>query len=72
MRCVICDVELSEGEISLDHELKSEPCTTCNDIIMETAYSDGFEPDTDNTKHEHSALLEPEIDSIVEEEISNE
>jgi hypothetical protein len=45
MRCYICDVELSEQEISLDKELKSNPCTSCMLIINETAYSDGFEPD---------------------------
>lgn len=38
MRCVCCDVELSEGEIALDRELKSVPCTTCQQIIYETAY----------------------------------
>lgn len=38
MRCYICDVELTEGEISLDREMKSNPCTTCNQIIYEAAY----------------------------------
>lgn len=61
MRCVCCDVELTEKEISLDRELKSNPCTTCQQIIYETAfsgkfkhgygedddYSDDFEPDED-------------------------
>lgn len=61
IRCFICDVELTEGEISLDKEMKSNPCTTCQQIIFETAfsgkfkksygedetedYSDDFEPD---------------------------
>lgn len=61
IRCYICDVELSEGEISLDKRLKSNPCTGCQTIIYETAfsgkfkksygeeetedYSDDFEPD---------------------------
>lgn len=61
MRCFICDVELSEGEISLDKDMKGEPCSTCQTIIYETAfsgkfkksygedatedYSDDFEPD---------------------------
>ena len=44
MRCYICDAELSENEIQLDEENKSEPCATCTSIIMDTAYSDGFEP----------------------------
>jgi hypothetical protein len=42
MRCYICDVELSEGEISLDRQLKSNPCTSCNQIIYETAFSGKF------------------------------
>lgn len=42
MRCVICDVELTEGEISLDRELKSNPCTTCQMVIYETAFSGKF------------------------------
>lgn len=68
MRCYICDVELSESEIQISEESKSkatglpasEPCTTCLDVIMATAYSDGFEPETDNTKHNHVSLLEIE------------
>lgn len=60
MRCRICDVELSENEIQLGEDGKSEPCTTCLDIIMAAAYSDGFEPDTDNTNHDHNSLLEIE------------
>jgi hypothetical protein len=44
MRCYICDVELSETEIQMDEEGKSEPCTTCQTIIMDTAYTNGFKP----------------------------
>lgn len=44
MRCYICNNELSESEIQLDEESKSEPCTTCLKIIMDTAYSNGFSP----------------------------
>jgi len=48
MRCYICDVELSESEIQLTEDEngleRSEPCTTCWNIILETAYSSGFEP----------------------------
>jgi hypothetical protein len=33
---------LTEGEISLDRQLKSNPCTTCNQIIYETAFSGKF------------------------------
>jgi hypothetical protein len=42
MRCYICDVELTEGEISLDKRMQSNPCTSCNQIIYETAFSGKF------------------------------
>jgi hypothetical protein len=42
MRCYICDVELTEGEISLDKNMQSNPCTSCNQIIYETAFSGKF------------------------------
>lgn len=64
MRCYICDVELSESEIQLDEELKSEPCTMCQNIIMDTAYSGGFTPGGQNCEAE---LLE----DIDEEGIEN-
>lgn len=51
MRCYICDNELSENEIQLDEALKSEPCTACTNVIMDTAYSGGFEP-SDNDVEE--------------------
>jgi len=42
VRCYICDVELTEGEIALDKYMKSNPCTTCQQIIFETAFSGKF------------------------------
>ena len=33
---------MTEGEISLDKNMKSEPCTSCQQIIYETAYSGKF------------------------------
>jgi hypothetical protein len=42
LRCYICDVELTEGEISLDKQMQTEPCTTCQHVIYETAYSGKF------------------------------
>jgi hypothetical protein len=68
MRCYICDVELTENEIQISEQAvskatglpASEPCTTCMDVIMDTAYSDGFEPEANNTKHDHNSLLENE------------
>jgi hypothetical protein len=66
-------VELSEGEISLDKEMRSVPCTTCQQIIYETAfsgkfkksygedetedYSDDFEPD----EEKFAEMIEDEI-----------
>lgn len=44
MRCYICDTELSDAEVQLDEDGKTEPCTTCMKVIMDTAYCDGFEP----------------------------
>ena len=48
MRCCICDVELTEKEISFDRELKSNPCTTCQQIIYETAFSGKFKQGLDD------------------------
>lgn len=66
-------MELSEGEISLDKEMRSVPCTTCQQIIYETAfsgkfkksygedetedYSDDFEPD----EAKFAEMIEDEI-----------
>lgn len=61
MRCYICDNELSENEIQLDENLKSEPCTSCMKVIMDTAYTDGFEP-KDPEEHPHIHLLEGTVD----------
>lgn len=51
MRCYICDCELSEQEVQHNVELddKIEPCHTCLDIIYDTAFSDGFKPDGEDT-----------------------
>lgn len=44
-RCYICNNELTENEIQIStEEMKLEPCTTCLEIIMDSAYCDGFEP----------------------------
>lgn len=62
MRCYICDVELSESEIQLDEEGKSEPCTTCMNIIMDTAYTNGFKP---------GGRDEAEVDPLLEEDMQD-
>ncbi len=64
MRCYICDVSLSEKEVSLDHEMKSNPCTSCNQIIMDTAYSDGFVPD-DSLVLSAEDIVEEQEDELV-------
>lgn len=63
MRCYICDNELSENEINQGEDGKWEPCTTCLNIIMDTAYSNGFEPN-DGNSHKGDALLEVEEEEI--------
>lgn len=46
MRCHICDRALSGTEIIKSPDKKSyEPCTSCMEVIMETAYCDGFVKD---------------------------
>lgn len=66
MRCYICDVELGTLEIQLDEELKSEPCTTCTKIIMDTAYSEGFTP---GGNEDIELLDDEEIEEIQEDVI---
>ncbi len=61
MRCYICDVSLSEKEVSLDHEMKSNPCTTCQQIINDTAYADGF------TEDESIVFLPEDVEEEVED-----
>jgi hypothetical protein len=71
MRCFICDVELTEGEISLDRELKSNPCTTCNQIIYEAAYGKSL-PNYDD---EYADEFEPDDEAfaeMIEDEILSE
>lgn len=47
MRCNICDRLLGEKEIHLDEDLKTEPCGECLEIIYDTAYPSGYDPDDD-------------------------
>lgn len=42
MRCHICDKSLTEEEIQTAPDGSYEPCSVCMNIILETAYSDGF------------------------------
>lgn len=67
MRCYICDVELTEGEISLDADLKSNPCTTCQQIIYETAFSGKFKKTYDlNDNDDLSDEFEPDDEKFAE------
>jgi hypothetical protein len=76
VRCVCCDCELSEGEISLDKELKSNPCTTCNQIIYETAFSGKFKKSYgETTEDDYSDDFTPDDEKfaeMIEEEIMYE
>lgn len=72
MRCYICDVELKEGEISLDRTMKSNPCTTCQQIIYEAAYGKSL-PVHEDTE-DYGDDFEPDdavFAEMVEEEILN-
>lgn len=75
MRCYICDVELSEGEISLDRNKQSEPCTTCQQIIYETAYSGKFKKSYGEEETEdYSDDFEPDetkFADMIEEDLTN-
>lgn len=78
MRCYICDVELTEGEISLDKQMKSEPCTTCQNVIYETAYSGKFKNAaydiTDNDNDDYSDDFEPNdvmFAAMIEEDLAS-
>lgn len=73
MRCFICDVELSEGEISFDRQLKSNPCTSCQQIIFETAFSGKFKKSYEaNDNDDFGDDFEPDdakFAEMIEEEI---
>lgn len=48
MHCNCCDKQLSEKEIIWNPEIDNwELCTTCLDVAMETAYSQGFHIEDD-------------------------
>lgn len=67
MRCFICDVELSEGEISLDKQLKTQPCTSCQNIIYETAFSGKFKKSYgEDATDDYSDDFEPDEDKFAE------
>lgn len=58
MKCYICDKDLSDKETIYDEQLKGfEPCTTCLDIAMEAAYSDGF-----TTEDDEYSIVDEEFD----------
>ena len=42
MHCHICDKMMSSSEIQLAPDKSYEPCALCMEIILDTAYSDGF------------------------------
>lgn len=46
MRCNICDRALSDTEVVFNKDLDAyEPCSTCLEVAMDAAYSQGFSPD---------------------------
>lgn len=58
MRCHICDKELTDKEVQYNKDLKSwEPCMVCWDVILDTAYSDGFSQEEDDI-----VVIDPDFD----------
>lgn len=48
MRCNICDRALSDTEVVWNKDINTyEPCSTCLEVAMDAAYSQGFTPDGD-------------------------
>lgn len=46
MHCNICDKMLSETEIVFNNDINTyEPCSTCLNVALDAAYSQGFSPD---------------------------
>jgi len=60
MRCNICDRSMSDKEIQpAEGDALYEPCSTCLEIALDAAYSDGFIKDDD----EYILLDEPNEDT---------
>jgi hypothetical protein len=52
MKCNICDKDMSDKEVSYNEDLKAyEPCTTCLDIALDAAYSQGFHTEDDEFEY---------------------
>lgn len=50
MRCICCDKELSDKEVTWNEELGDwELCTVCFDVAMDAAYCDGFQMEEDSS-----------------------
>lgn len=48
MKCHACDKDMSDKEINYNEELGDyEMCTTCLDIALDAAYSQGFQTEDD-------------------------
>jgi len=59
MRCNICNKDLTDKEVSFNEDLDTfEPCGECLEIIYDTAFGQGYNPDDDRV----SVIEEPEED----------
>lgn len=67
---------MTEGEISLDRQLKSNPCTSCQQIIYETAFSGKFKQGYgEDGEEDYSDDFEPDevkFAELIEEDIQYE
>jgi hypothetical protein len=66
MRCYICNRALSEKEISLDEQtLKTEPCGECLEVIYDTAYPSGYDPNDDEFVLIDEAVDDTDLRAVV-------
>ena len=50
MRCNICDRKMTDKEIAYNEELGAfEPCSTCLEVIMDAAFSGGYQDTGDES-----------------------
>lgn len=62
MKCNICDRDMTDKEVQYNKDLKSwEPCMVCWDVILDTAYSDGFSYEEDDI------VIDPDFDVYSDE-----
>lgn len=60
IKCHICDKDLTDKEVQYNKDLKCwEPCMNCWDVILDAAYSDGFQYDDSELD---GIVIDPDFD----------